>query len=114
MATYVDADELARVLKIRDPSSEQTTALERVIAAASLEIDTYIDRDLDTEPLDADETSLAEQVCLQRATELWGLQEFPLGLAGIGSEFGAANLARDSWAKYTFTLVPLKRGFGIA
>jgi hypothetical protein len=63
---------------------------------------------------DPDEIDLATQVALQRASELWFLQEVPLGLAGIGSEFGTAHLARNSWEKYAFTLAPLKEQFGLA
>jgi hypothetical protein len=113
MTTYADESELARILKIRNPTTEQTAAMTRVLTMATVEIDDYLDRE-DTDPVVDDALALAEQVCLQRATELWGLQEVPLGLAGIGSEFGSAHLARDSWEKYTFTLYPLKRGYGIA
>ena len=110
---YADETELARVLQIRAPTTAQEAALTRVLTMATVEIDSYLDRD-DTDPVAGDDLALAEQVCLQRAAELWGLQEVPLGLAGIGSEFGSAHLARDSWEKYTFTLYPLKKGFGIA
>jgi hypothetical protein len=111
--TYISADELARILKIRAPSPEQTAALERVLIAATHEINEEIDRE-DDDPVTGAETSLAEQVCLQRATELWHLQEVPLGLAGLGSEFGATHLARNSWDKYAYTLAPLKRQWGFA
>lgn len=111
--TYADADELARILKIRTPSADQTEAMERVLAMATLEIDREIDR-TDDNPVSGAEASLAAQVCLQRATELWHLQEVPLGLAGIGAEMGAAHLARNSWEKYAFTLAPLKEQWGLA
>jgi hypothetical protein len=111
--TYADTDELARILKIRTPSAEQTLALERVLIAATHEIDEEIDRE-DDDPVSGAEISLAAQVCLQRATELWMLQEVPLGVAGIGSEMGASYLARNSWEKYAFTLAPLKRQWGFA
>lgn len=113
MPTYADETELARVLQIRSPTTAQTAAMTRVLTMATVEIDAYLDRD-ELDPVAGDDLALAEQVCLQRAAELWGLQEVPLGLAGIGSEFGSAHLARNSWEKYTFTLYPLKKGFGIA
>jgi hypothetical protein len=111
---YVDTDELSRVLKIANPSSEQTAAMQRVLDAATREIDDEIDLRDDSLPLTDEGLALAEQVCIQRASELWFLQEVPLGLAGIGSEFGTAHLSRNSWEKYAFTLAPLKEQFGIA
>lgn len=111
--TYATVNELARVLTIRAPTEEQHAALARVLSAAAKEINSYLDLG-DDDHLDSDGLQLAAQVNLQRASELWGLQEVPLGLAGIGSEFGTANLARNSWEKYAFTLAPLKRGYGIA
>lgn len=113
MPTYADETELARVLDIRAPTAAQTAAMVRVLTMATVEIDAYLDRP-DDDPVSDDDLSLAEQVCIQRAAELWGLQEVPLGLAGIGSEFGSSHLARNSWEKYTFTLYPLKKRFGIA
>src|SRR5262245_51778094 len=99
--SYVDADELARVLKIRNPSAEQTAALERVLEAATREINHEIDRVDDSVPLDDDALALVEQVCIQRASELWSLEEVPLGISGIGGEIGGtAYLARNSWEKY--------------
>jgi hypothetical protein len=111
--TYADVDELFRILKIRTPSMEQTDAGTRVLIAATYEINGEIDRE-DDDPLVGPEVSLAAQVCLQRAAEFWHLQEVPLGLAGIGSEFGATHLARNSWDKYAYTLAPAKRRWGLA
>jgi hypothetical protein len=111
--TYSDTNELARILKIRSPSAEQLAAMERVLIAATFEINREIDHE-DTDPLAGDEISLAEQVCLQRAAELWFLQEVPLGVAGLGSEFGSTHLARNSWDKYAYTLAPLKKQWGLA
>lgn len=111
--TYADATELARVLEIRTPSEAQIAAMERVLAAATYEIDQEIDRD-DDDPVAGQEVFLAQQVCIQRAAELWSLQEVPLGVTGIGSEMGASHLARNTWEKYAFTLAPLKGKWGIA
>lgn len=110
---YAEVDELARTLKIRNPSDDQTTALERMLDAATGEIDAEINLDADA-VLSSEQTAIAEQVCLQRAAELWTLQEVPLGLAGIGSEFGTAHLARNSWEKYAHTLAPLKSQWGLS
>lgn len=111
--TYGTTTELFRILKIRAPSAEQTTAAERVLTAATYEIDQELDLAA-TDVLAGAEVSLVAQVCLQRAAELWALQEVPLGFVGIGSEFGASRLARDSWAKYAVMLSPAKRQFGFA
>jgi hypothetical protein len=113
VTAYATVSELARVLQIPSPSEAQRNAMERVLAAAAGEINADIDLGED-DYLTGWELQLAAQVNLQRAAELWMLQEVPLGLAGIGSEFGMAHLARDSWAKYSYTLAPLKRQWGLA
>jgi len=110
---YATVNELARILKIRTPSDEQQSALERVLFAAAGEINAEIDLPADTF-LEGAEYALAAQVNLQRAAELWHLQEVPLGLAGLGSEFGTTHLARNSWDKYAYTLAPLKDQWGLA
>lgn len=115
MAAYATADELARTLKLRNPTAEQTAAMERVLTMATVEINAEIGRpEVADDPIAGDDLALVEQVCLQRAAELWGLQEWPLGLAGVGGELPATTLARNSWQKYSFTLAPLRREWGIA
>lgn len=110
---YAEATELARILKIRTPSTDQTAAMERCLDAATVEIDAEIDLPADT-VLDSAQTAIAEQVCLHRAAELWRLQEVPLGFVGLDSELGAARLAADSFRKHAITLGPLKQGFPFA
>jgi glutamate/tyrosine decarboxylase-like PLP-dependent enzyme len=110
---YAETDELGRILKIRTPSSEQTAAMERVLDAATAEINAEIDLDADT-VLTSEQTAIAEQVCLRRAAELWFAQEVPLGVTGIGSEFGTTHLARNSWDKHAYDLAPLKSQWGLA
>jgi hypothetical protein len=112
---YSTVEELARVLEIRDPTPAQSDALERVLVAATVEIDHEIDLDPDDdEPLSDEELELATQVALQRGAELWGLQEVPLGIVGIGGDLGTSSLARNSWAKYAYTLAAIKRNYGFA
>ena len=110
---YAEATELAAILKIRTPTSEQTAALERVLDAATGEIDAEIDLSA-TAVLTPEQGAIAEQVCLRRAAELWFLQGAPTGIAGIGSDMGAVHLARNSWDKYAYDLAPLKSQWGIA
>jgi hypothetical protein len=111
--TYATVEELARILKIRVPSDDQWLALQRALVAAAGEINQEIDLAANVD-LEGWQLSLVAQVNLQRAAELWHLQEVPLGLAGIGSESGAAYLARNSWEKYAFQLAPLKSQWGLA
>ena len=110
---YAETDELARILKIRTPTDDQTAALERVLDAATAEIDAEINLASDT-VLSSEQTAIAEQVCLRRASELWFAQEVPLGVTGIGSEFGTTHLARNSWDKHAYDLAPLKDQWGLA
>lgn len=112
-ATYATVTELARILKIRSPSDDQTNAMERVLMAAAGEINSEIDLAEDA-TLSGWQLALAAQVNLQRAAELWHSEEVLLGLAGLGGEFGATHLARNSWDKHAYTLAPLKDQFGIA
>jgi hypothetical protein len=112
-SAYASISELARILKIRVPSTEQEAAMSRVLAAAAGEINAEIDLAADVE-LEGWQVALAAQVNLQRAEELWHLQEVPLGLAGLGSEFGATHMARNSWDKHAYTLAPLKDQWGLA
>jgi hypothetical protein len=53
------------------------------------------------------------QVNLERAAELWKLQEVQFGIV-LGSEFGATHIARNTWDKYAYTLAPLKDRWGLA
>ena len=118
---YADADELARILKIRTPTDEQSDALERVLEVAAGEIDAEIGFTLDEAgeqetPLEGWELALAAEVNLERAVEHWRQQEAPFGLLGIGSEFGggAERTARDTWERHAHKLAPLKQSWGLA
>lgn len=110
---YADTTELARVLKIRNPSSDIETALDRVLEAATMRIDSEIDLAAG-EALDAGQIAIAEQVCLAYAAELWKFQEVQFGLVGVGTEFGATFVPRDLWEKHAIALEPLKNQWGLA
>lgn len=114
-STYATVDELARLLKIRAPSSEQTVALERVLTTAAGEINAEVGRTEDN-PLTGWELSLAAQVNLERAVEHWQQQEvtFAFGLTGVGTDIGATHIARDTWQRHAHKLAPLKEEFGFA
>lgn len=111
--TYGTVDELFRILKVRTPSAEQTEAAERVLAAATGEIDSEINLP-DDDVLSGWQVSLATEVCLERAAELWREQEVQFGLVGVGSEFGAVRIAKDTWEKHAIKLAPLKGQWGLA
>lgn len=112
---YADAEELARILKIRNPSDDQQDAMDRVLDSAAGEIDSEIGLD-EGEELSGWQLSLAAEVNLERAVEHWRQQESPFGLLGLGSEFGggAERTARNSWERHAEKLAPLKASWGIA
>lgn len=112
-SAYATVAELARILKIGSPSAAQTLAMERCLLAASGEINSEIDLDADGS-LSGWQVALAEQVCLERAAELWKLQEVQFGIVGLGSEFGPTHMARNTWDKHAYTLAPLKAQWGFA
>lgn len=110
---YAETTELLRILKIRNATDDQTAAAERVLEMAAGEIDAELDLAADS-TLSAAGLATVEQVNLQRAAELWFAQEVPLGITGIGGEFGTTHLARNSWDKHAFQLAHLKDQWGLA
>jgi hypothetical protein len=108
---YAETTELARVLKIRTPSDEQEAALDRVLEAAAAEID--LELGLETGLSNPGDVALVEQVNLERAAELWKLQEVQFGQI-IGSELVTGQQPRDTWKKYSVMLAPLKESWGFA
>lgn len=111
---YATAEELARILKIRTPSAEQTTAMERVLLVAAGEINSEIDLAED-EGLAGWQLSLVAQVNLDRAADLWHHTESRTGLTGIlGGEEVVVSPGRYSWERYAQRLAPLKSQWGLA
>jgi hypothetical protein len=113
VAPYATVAELARILKIRTPSAEQETAMERVLLVAAGEINSEVDLAED-EGLAGWQLSLAAEVNLERAVEHWRQQESPFGLIGLGPELPAERTARDSWERHAHKLAPLKSQWGLA
>ena len=114
VTAYATTAELARILKIRTPSQDQTDAMERVLDVAAGEIDSEIDR-ADTDPDLADwQLALAAEVNIERAVEHWRQQESPFGILGLGAETGATHTAGDSWKRHALKLGPLKTQWGLA
>jgi hypothetical protein len=111
---YATSGELARILKIRNPSDEQRSAMERVLIAAAGEIDAEINLAADAE-LESWQLALAAQVNLDRAADLWRHTESIPGVTGLlGDEVQAALPGRYSWERYAQRLAPLKNQWGIA
>lgn len=109
---YADVDELARILKIRTPTAEQTAALRRVLYAAAAEIDAEVDR---TEPFTLPYPALVVGVNLDRAADLWRHTESIPGITGLlGDEGGMVTPGRYSWERYAQRLAPLKGQWGLA
>jgi hypothetical protein len=108
---YADQAELARILKIRDPSAEQQAAMDRVLLAAAGEINSEIERT----DLVGWERALAAQVNLDRAADLWRHTESIPGITGLlGDDSGAVIPGRYSWERYAQRLAPLKSTWGLA
>lgn len=110
---YATSSELARILKIRTPTSEQSDAMQRVLVAASGEIDAEIDL-ADDDGLEQWHLAIMEEVCLERAVEHWRQQESPFGLMVLGVDTPAERAARDSWERHALKLAPVKRQWGFA
>lgn len=113
--SYATAAELARILKIRSPSTEQTTAMQRVLDTATQEINDEMDRATDATALTSDQEQLVEQVCLDRAADLWHHTESRTGLTGLlGDEGAVLTPGRYSWERYAQRLAPVKDQWGLA
>lgn len=111
-ATYATISEIARLLKINSPSDAQTQAMLRVLMMATGEINSEVDRSTDDDDLAGWQLALVEEVCLERAVELW--RETPFGLVGIDSDLGATHTARNTWERYAHKLAPIKTQWGLA
>ena len=105
---YATAAELATILQVNATSNAD--ALDRVLIAAAGEINSEIGRT----DLSGWELSLAAQVNLARAEELWKQMKAPWGVLGLESEFGATRIARDTFERHAHALAPLKASWGIA
>jgi hypothetical protein len=114
VTSYADVSELARILKITSPTTEQTEAMLRALDAASLEIDTEIDAVTPPNTYIDEELALVQEVCLERANEHWAQAEAPFGLVGLGNEIGPAHTATDTWKRHAAKLAPLKEQWGLA
>lgn len=108
---YATKTELAAVLPGITAGGSRDTDLDRVLDMAALEITRELDY---AAPIsfDTDELALLAHVNLERAADLWHMENVQSGLL-LGGE--TPLLApRDSWQRYANMLAPLKSRWGIA
>lgn len=113
---YATTAELAWALHISRPfSDEENLYAERCAAAATAEIDAWVDwpDGPDPDTWDPDEEALVNRVCVLRAVEWWKANDAAFGLIG-SAELGALRAPRDGFARHGLTLIPLKQRFGVA
>lgn len=114
VSAYATVDELARILKIRQPSAAQTAAMKRVLFVAAGEIDNEIDLPVGT-ALQEWQRLLCAQVNLDRAADLWRHTESAPGILGIPDETVVSpQPMRYAWTRYAQRLAPLKKQWGLA
>ncbi len=106
---YGTTAELARILKLRAPTPDQNAALERVLTAASGEVNSEIDRSDSLAPW---MVMLATEVTLERAVEHWQQEEVPYGI--WENALGPVVVGRDTWDRHALKLAPLKQNWGFA
>jgi hypothetical protein len=107
--TYGSSAELARILKIRAPSTDQFAAMDRVLASASGEVNSEIGR---VDALAGWQIQLATEVTLERAVEHWQQEEVPYGI--WENALGAVVVGRDTFERHALKLAPLKQTWGLS
>jgi hypothetical protein len=114
VAAYATVADLFRVLKVRDPSADQTTAAQGDLDTATIEINAEIDKASDSPALTAEQLELVKGVCIDRAADLWRHRESAPGILGVVDEAVPSTFGRYSWERYAQRLSPLKEQWGIA
>jgi hypothetical protein len=112
LVPFTTATELFRVLKVRQPSQDQTDAANRVLLVAAQEIASEID--LSLPELDEAGYQLCASVNLDRAADLWRHTESAPGILGVVDEAVPTTFGRYSWERYAQRLSPIKEQWGIA
>lgn len=113
---YATPDELAAALRIT-VTIKNSDLLARSVDAASAEIDHDCDRypgtvDVPATPIDPADP-LAHMVCIARGVEWFKTNDAVYGVIGFEST-GVLAAPRDTFARHSATLIPLKQQFGIA
>lgn len=120
---YATVEELARVLRLRQPSEAQATAMQRVLDTSTGEVNREVGTAWDTADLaswpdspdlpDPLAAALVTEVTLERAVEHWQQQESPFGVIGLGESVPTVT-AKDTWDRHANKLAPMKRSWGLA
>lgn len=113
MTAYAGTAELAQILHLRTPTAEQLGGLQRVLDAASYEINDECHGD-GTVEFGTPFPALAVEVCIERAVEHWQQQQSAFGIVALGAEAIPVTTARDTWGRHAHKLEPLKDTWGIA
>lgn len=118
---YAGTADLARVLRLRDASGAQGTAMVRVLDAAASEIDFEcfggtVDggTPIPAGTFGTAPPALVVEVNLERAVEHWQQQEAAFGILGLGGDAIPVTTARDSWGRHAHKLAPYKSSWGMA
>jgi hypothetical protein len=110
---FTDSDELFRVLRVRNPTQEQTDAANRLLLVAAQEIMEEID--LRQTELSAGQVAVCVSVNLDRAADLWRHTESVPGIMGPLDDIPPSTTpGRYSWARYAARLSVVKDQWGIA
>lgn len=111
---YAETADLFRILKKRDPSTDETAAAQGDLDTATIEIDAELDRSDTAAAFTDEELELLKGVCLDRAADLWRHRESAPGILGVVDEGVPTTPGRYSWARYAARLSVLKDQWGIA
>lgn len=113
---YATTAELFRILKVRTPSTEQTTAAQGDLDTATIEIDAELDWSATHAAATTEQLEMLKGVCLDRAADLWRHRESIPGIVGVLDDVAASPTmpGRYSWDRYAQRLAPLKDQFGFA
>lgn len=111
---YATTADLFRVLKVREPSADQTAAAQGDLDTATIEIDAEIDLSADHASLTTVQLELVKGVCIDRAADLWRHRESAPGILGVVDEGVPSVPGRYSFARYVARLSVLKDQWGIS
>ncbi len=109
MTVYASADELASALRVQ-VTVKNSAELDACVAAASEEIDQYVDlADGDTLP----DSALVKRVCLARGVEWWKANDAAFGALGFDGT-GVLTTPQDGFARHARNLITHKARLGVA
>jgi len=114
--SYAGTAELARVLRLRQPTPAQGSAMQRVLDAAAFEIDSELFGSLaypGSVYAGTPYPALIVEVNIERAVEHWQQQESPFGVIGLNEAVPLVT-SRDTFERHANKLTPLKGSWGIA